>query len=102
MTQTRKTYKTRKQQPKKHSSITFRVTEEERTQIKKHAIDIGCRTESEYLRILCHLKETDQITIEELQMIITDTNSCREWIKQHKGEINTAITVIHIAVKLLK
>ena len=44
MTQTRKTYKTTKQNPKKYTSITFRVTEEEKTIIQKHAKETGCRT----------------------------------------------------------
>ena len=67
MTNTRQTYKTKKQPPKKHTSITFRVTEEEKNIIRKNAQDTGCRTESEYLRLICLSKETDRITNEELK-----------------------------------
>ena len=52
------TYKTTKRPRQKYASITFRVTEEEREQIRKNAHDAGCRTESEYLRLLCQLNET--------------------------------------------
>jgi len=100
MTQTRKTYKTTKQNPKKYTSITFRVTEEEKTIIQKHAKETGCRTESEYIRLLCQLQETNRITNEELLKIRTDITYCREWIEQHKNQIDTAITAINIAVKL--
>ena len=49
MTDSRRTYKTAKRPRQKYASITFRVTEEEREQIRRNAHDAGCRTESEYL-----------------------------------------------------
>ncbi len=65
MTESRGTYKTEKHPAKKHIIITFRVTEEERERIRKNAFDAGCRTEREYLRLLCHLNETNHSFISE-------------------------------------
>ena len=94
MTESRGTYKTEKHPAKKHVIITFRVTEEEREQIRKNAFDAGCRTESEYLRLLCHLNQTAYISEAELRQLRTDVTYCKQWIAEHKDEIKAALTII--------
>ncbi|MBE6507046.1 MAG: hypothetical protein E7Z72_03845 [Methanocorpusculum parvum] len=100
MTNTRRTYKTAKPKPRKTISITFRVTEEEQTIIRRNAQNTGCRTESEYLRLICLSKETDRITNEELKKIKTDITYCTEWIKEHKNTNEPKTSEIHIELNL--
>ena len=95
------TYKTTKRPRQKYASITFRVTEEEREQIRKNAHDAGCRTESEYLRLLCQLNETVHLSQTRLLAMETDITYCKDWIVEHKDSIETIITATNPAENIL-
>ncbi|MBP3443663.1 MAG: hypothetical protein J6J70_02930 [Methanocorpusculaceae archaeon] len=101
MTDSRRTYKTAKRPRQKYASITFRVTEEEREQIRRNAHDAGCRTESEYLRLVCRLNETVHLSQTRLLAMETDITYCKDWITTHKDSIETIITAAHPAENIL-
>ena len=100
MTEERRTYKKERRPSKKLVRITFRVTEEEHILIRKHTLEAGFETESEYLRYLCSFRETARVTDAELQTLKTDILYCRGWIEQHKEVIDSAISAINLALKL--
>ena len=98
MSEKRRTYKTEKQQSKKLSRITFRVTEEEQDLIRKNTRDAGFLTESEYLRY--RTCSPEHLTDTELQELKTDIIYCREWIEQHKETIDNIISAIQLLQRL--
>lgn len=98
MSEKRTTYKTETRSSKKPSRITFRISEEDQDKIRKDTQDAGFLSESEYLRYrLCFQAN---LTEKELQEIKKDLTFCREWIEQHKDEIETILTALHLILKL--